>query len=424
MTVDLLSRREFLAAAAAAIPLSAAQGNTIDVDKVRARYHEAEHLLRALVVRLPFCDKPVLATTPGASSWGAALWAETSMLEGLLFARYDPEVALGTHEIFFNTQRPDGLMPAVILAKVPDWLSDHFEFGQIQQMVPIARTAWELSRRLKDEAFLARAYQSCSRFEDWITAHRNTRGTGMVEMFCEFDMGLDNGQPTVEGIHGWCPNHNAANVVRTQGFPLLAPDLSALVYGGRLALSEMAEALGKHQESQRWAQQAEDLRALIVKYCFDREDQFFYDVDTDGKFRKFRGTQLFPLCQEHVLTKEQFRPVWNRYLHNPKEYWVRYPFPSYSIADPHYKPEANAWTGATFLNITIRTLLWMPHYLTPQENQDYMRRWVSGMSNWNSWPTIIDPMTGRGFPGDVWAGLNTVYLTFIEFVDQLGILKA
>jgi hypothetical protein len=65
----------------------------------------------------------------------------------------------------------------------------------------------------------------------------------------------------------------------------------------------------------------------------------------------------------------------------------------------------------------------MPHYLSPEDCQDYMRRWVSGMSNWNNWPSIIDPMSGKGFPGDEWDGLNTVYLTFIEFVDQLGILK-
>lgn len=183
----------------------------------------------------------------------------------------------------------------------------------------------------------------------------------MVEMFCEYDLGLDY-SPRVHsfGIPGSCPNHDAINAVRTQGFPVLAPDLSAMAYGGRVALSKMVEALGKHQESQRWAEQAENLRNLIFKYCYDPQDQFFYDVDTNGNFRKFRETQLFLLCQEHVLTKDQFHIVWDRYLHDSKQYWLNYAFPSYSKADSHFRPRAGAWTGATFLNITLRTLLWMP----------------------------------------------------------------
>ena len=423
MTHQDLSRREFLIAAAATLPLSVEENAPIDLTQCRAQYQEAKRLLRRLVVKLPFGTKPVLASTPANSLFGYAMWAETSMLEGLLYAGDDPQVALGTHEIFFNTQRTDGLMPAVIFDKVPDFLNGHLEFGQIQQMVPIARTAWKLSQHLTDEAFLVRAYASCSRFENWITAHRNTRGTGMVEMFCEYDLGLDY-SPRVHGlgIPGSCPNHDATNAVRTHGFPVLAPDLSAMAYGGRVALSKMAEALGRHQESQRWAEQADTLRNLIFKYCYDPQDQFFYDVDTHGRFRKFRETQLFLLCQEHVLTKDQFHIIWDRYLHDPKQYWLNYAFPSYSKADSHFRPRAGAWTGATFLNITLRTLLWMPYYLSRDEWHGYMRRWVSGMSRWSRWPSIVDPTTGNGFKGDIWDGQATVYLTFTEFVDRLEIL--
>jgi hypothetical protein len=191
MTHQDLSRRAFLIAAAATVPFNVEENPPIDLTQCRAQYQEAKRLLRGLVAKLSFGTKPVLASTPANSLFGYAMWAETSMLEGLLYASDDPQVALGTHEIFCNSQRADGLMPAVIFDKVPDFLKGHLEFGQIQQMVPIARTAWELSQRLKDEAFLVRAYASCSRFENWITAHRNTRGTGMVEMFCEYDLGLD-----------------------------------------------------------------------------------------------------------------------------------------------------------------------------------------------------------------------------------------
>ena len=122
MTHQDLSRREFLIAAAATLPLSVEENAPIDLTQCRAQYQEAKRLLRGLVVKLSFGTKPVLASTPANSLFGYAMWAETSMLEGLLYASDDPQVALGTHEIFFNSQRADGLMPAVIFDKVPDFL--------------------------------------------------------------------------------------------------------------------------------------------------------------------------------------------------------------------------------------------------------------------------------------------------------------
>jgi hypothetical protein len=57
MTVSSLSRRQFpVGATAVAILLRATQDAILDIDKVRARYHEAEQRLRALVVRLPCGD--------------------------------------------------------------------------------------------------------------------------------------------------------------------------------------------------------------------------------------------------------------------------------------------------------------------------------------------------------------------------------
>jgi len=56
------------------------------------------------------------------------MYAEISALESLLYAKHDPEVALATHEAFFNRQREDGLIPSVSMADptfdpkpVSDW---------------------------------------------------------------------------------------------------------------------------------------------------------------------------------------------------------------------------------------------------------------------------------------------------------------
>ena len=59
-------------------------------------------------------------------------------------------------------------------------------FGQIQMVVPIAATAWELARSTGDDELLNTAYRACSAWDAWLIGHRNTRGTGLIEGFCTY----------------------------------------------------------------------------------------------------------------------------------------------------------------------------------------------------------------------------------------------
>ena len=387
---------------------------------MHVRYQEALLRLRGLVHVMPqLVGRPVLISGKMDYS-GPVLWAENTLLEAYLYARHDPEVALNTHDLYLATQRPDGLMPSVLSDGSTSFLPHKNHFGQIQQNVPFARTSWMLAKKLGNEAFLARAYDGAARFDGWITRNRNTRGTGLVEMFCEFDMGLDFSARVYGFTSRACPGDDAGNALVQNGWPLLAPDLSAVTYGARVALGEMAEALGRPAEALEWRERAEQLKELIYRHCFDPEDEFFYDRDTAGQLRKYREMQLLPLCQEHVLSSELFDRIWRRYLHNPSEYWLEYPFPSYSAASPHFDPKANSWTGATFLNTTVRTHLWMPHYLPLAAYRDYMERWVRQMTDWDHWSTIVHPRTGRSFGQDEFPDLNTSFLVYTSFVEALG----
>ena len=66
--------------------------------------------------------------------------------------------------------------------------------------------------------------------------------------------------------------------------PRLCPDLSATVFGARIALGQMVKALGKQAESDRWVEDAERIRKLILEKLWCEEDSSFYDVAPDGTF--------------------------------------------------------------------------------------------------------------------------------------------
>ena len=417
-----LSRREAVTGAFATAATLAFQAvSAAPTATVGERRAEAEKTLRSMVQKRAFYSRPIL--TSCGEDWGWT-WLEISALESLLYARYDPDVALATHELFFDHQREDGLIPAVFNDK-GRFQEGYVRYGQIQQCVPIARTSYELAKITSNEAFLQKAYAACERFDDWMVSCRQTRKTPVFEMFCEFDMGQDNSpRCSGNGIPRSCPDNDARNFVETAGFPLLAPDISAVVYGNRTALAKMAEDLGRSSEAAEWKEKALALRQAIIDTCYDPEDEFFYDVDTEGNFRKFRSTQIFSVCQEHVPTQAMFEKLYHRYLRNPHEFWTPIPFPSMSIADPHYdwKAMTNNWGGGCWSLLMLRTLLWMDEYGKAKDHEHLMKTWVNINLTWDHFHTKCNPWYGHPHTGWDFVGreLSTSPICFIEFAKRIG----
>ena len=73
--------------------------------------------------------------------------------------------------------------------------------------------------------------------------YRNTRGTGLCEGFCTYDTGHDN-SPRWKGMPNRCTDNDSRLCPAAPGLPRLCPDLSATVFGGRVALAKMARILG------------------------------------------------------------------------------------------------------------------------------------------------------------------------------------
>ena len=246
-------------------------------------------------------------------------------------------------------------------------------------VVPIAATAWELAQLIRDEAFLHRAYLACTRWDDWLARHRDTRGTGLCELLCEYDTGHDN-SPRVHGLPKECPNSDSRLCPPGHKLPWLAPDLSATVYGGRIALAAMAEALGKSSEALRWRERAEQTRLAILKHCFDPEDEFFYDVDCEGNFVRLRGDVITRVLSEHVVDQPLFERIYARHMHNPDSFWTPFPLPSVAIDDPRFVrqlPE-NSWGGASQALTALRAPRWFLHYGKKADLDHLMRRWIKG----------------------------------------------
>ena len=378
----------------------------MNTDAIQAKYHEALTGLAQNTKSVFGYEHPVLIE--GGVYDG--IWLECGPLEGLVYGRYAPEVAKANHLVFFHHQRADGQLPC--------WVRfDRVGYAQIQMVVPIAATALETADLTQDESFLALAYESCSRWDQWLSRHRDTRGTGLCEAFCEYDTGHDN-SPRFKGLPKKCPDDDAAQCPAAGKLPYLAPDLSATVYGGRRALAAMAQRLGKSAEADMWSEKAETLRARIIEYCFDPEDECFYDVDAAGEFVKIRGDALTRVLCEHVPDQALFERIYERHIKSPDGFWPPYPLPSIAVSDPTFVRELskNSWGGASQALTALRAPRWFEYYGKQSDLQYLMQRWIEAILAAPDFMQQLDPWTGEFSTSE---GYSPAMCVFIDFVDRL-----
>jgi hypothetical protein len=393
----------------------------------KSTWDAALAILAGNIRTVPGYNRPLLFE--GSTYQG--VWQECGPHEGLVYAtlaKYVPagqasvtplEAARNNHMAFFDLQRPDGQLPASVK-------TTETGFGQIQMVVPIAATAWELAQLNGDEQFLATAYHACSRWDAWLRQYRDTRKTGLVEGFCTYDTGHDN-SPRWSGIPNRCPDADARKAPQIASMPRLCPDLSASVYGGRIALAAMAKALGKMDEASRWLSDAERIRQLILDKLYCAEDAAFYDLDAQGNFVRVRSDVISRVLGEHVLDLAQardrtiFEAVWSRQLHNPKAFWAPFPFSSIALDDPTFvRPiPRNSWGGASQALTALRAPRWMAHYGKQTELEHLMRQWCVAILRHSEFRQQVDPLTGEFTQPDP-GGYSPAALVFLSFANALG----
>jgi len=348
-------------------------------------YNRALEVLAANVQVLPHFPGPVLIE--GAEY--AGIWQECGPHESLVYRLFRPDVARNTHMTFFALQNEDGQLPA-------NNKRSETGFGQIQMVVPIAATAWELAHATGDSELLETAYSACSRWDAWLMRYRNTRGTGLVEGFCTYDTGMDN-SPRWAGMPRQCPDKDARKCAPVPTLPRLCPDLSATTYGARIALAAMARALGKNSDAGHWLDRAEALRKLILEKLYVPDDAAFYDLDAQNNFVKINCDILSRICGEHVVDQPLFDTLWARQLGNPHAFWSPYPMPSSALNDPTFvRPiPRNSWGGPSQALTALRAGRWFDHYNRSAEFAHMMQQWCDAILRDPTFRQQLDPLTGE-----------------------------
>ncbi len=340
------------------------------------------------------------------------IWLECGPHESLTIAKKYPDVAMMSHRIFYIHQKEDGQFPSSIGA-------ERIGYRQIQQVVPIACTALELAKMTGNEAFLAESFEACSRWEAWLTCYRDPRKLDLIEAWCEFDTGHDN-SPRFAGVPRFCPD--GAGQIPEGVIPRLAPDLSANLYSSRLALSEMAEHLGKHDAAENFRAAAERTRINVEKFCYDPERNFYYDRFHDGSFCHVTGDAGLRVLGEHLPSLERGKTIFREHILNEKAFWTPYPMPSIAANDPEFIHPAteNCWGGACQALLALRTLRYFEYYGFSEELKHLMLRWLEALDRCDKFMQQMDPFTGEFSTTETYTPAMCVAIEFIRKLESMG----
>jgi hypothetical protein len=282
-------------------------------------------------------------------SWGheGQVFHESIVMQAYGFM--DAGSAEDSQRVFMDRQRPDGY----IAYRVGPYVTKTFPLeGEDSSSAPFFNwTNWELYRISHDRQFLQQAYDSGSKFADFILKTRNKDGDGFLEW---------GGNAMLE-----CVRDELDVIWSLFGGGDASPkkvkslDLTVMMVKETRSLAAMAQELGRPQDAARWEREADRMAELVRTRMWDPETGFFYNLARDtGTFTTRDGLSMkrkeiigFLPLWAGIATREQAARL-RQELTNPESFGRRFGAPTLAANDSYYDPYVTKccqWNGAVWL---------------------------------------------------------------------------
>jgi alpha,alpha-trehalase len=132
---------------------------------------------------------------------------------------------------------------------------------------------------------------------------------------------------------------------------VVATDLNTFIYLEYKAMSLLAKIFGKKKDTKYFQKRAEEIKANLNKYLWDKKDQIYYNLftNTGEHIKRVSYSSFIPLWGK-IASPEKGKAVINKYLISPKFMWSKYGIRTLAKNDPDYnnaniiKPYSN-WQG-------------------------------------------------------------------------------
>ena len=321
-------------------------------------------------------------------------WAWDSWKHAAAAAHFAPDLAKDQVRAMFDYQDVHGMIPDVVFM-------DKGGNNWRNTKPPLAGWAVrEIYRATGDTAFLAEMYDRLVAYHRWWYAARDHDHDGLCEYgstdgsraAAAWESGMDN---AVRYDQARMLENSGGNWSTDQD----SVDLNAYLYDEKLALAEIAGALGKMADQKSWLGEAATLKARMQSAFYDTKAGYFFDrsLTTGQPIRVFGPEGWLPLWAG-VATPAQAQAV-RTVMMDPHRFNTRLPFPTLSADHPQFSPIYGYWRGPVWLDQAQFGVEALRRYGFAAEADLMTRKLIlnaEGLTGDGPVYENYDPLTGRG----------------------------
>jgi len=351
-----------------------------------------------------------------------------------LFAMQADDGYVG-HMLFWNRVRPAKWVDIFQSRPGRNLFRPHM--SALIQPPMVAQTVQRIHTGTGDMAFLAEMVPKLKRYFDWLAAHRDLDGDGLISIITTFESGMD-WKPAFDQVVGFPRGvanrrlfwrvvaNDARNFVHRYDIETLARKRYFLVkevgfntiYAQNLAaLGDLCDELGD-DDAQRFRDLADRVTASMVEQMYDEDAQAFLDIDAGRGERipVFTPTIFFPLVirnlPEHITDA-----LIDRHLAPGTAFDTPFPIPSVATTDPSFNPHESEylWRGPTwiFYNWFVYQCLFYRGY---REEASRLEDTMRSLIQQSGFREYYNPFSGKGLGAEnfTWSGLVVDMLNLTE----------
>jgi putative isomerase len=257
------------------------------------------------------------------------VWHWDQFFHAIAYRHIDTRLAEDQIRIVLDHQRPDGMLPDAV----------HDEGTVTHLMLPVdadvtkpplaAWTVLKLYQKSGHLDFLEEVYEALVRWHNW-WMKSSSNEVGLAEYRHPFSSGLDD------------------SPLWDEGMPVVSPDLNTYICIQQESLARIADLIGLSHEAIEFREGADWLAHLMLKHLWSEQDGLFWAMHDGQPVRVVTPFSLLPLWTGRLPPGVNERLL--QHLTNPTEFWLDWPIPTVSKADPKFDP-MQMWRGPTWANI-------------------------------------------------------------------------
>jgi neutral trehalase len=269
--------------------------------------------------------------------WGYGGQVFHESLVMLAYALMDPAGAMNSQRVYMERQRNDGY----INYRTGPYLNEQIiHNGEYTSSAPwFNYINYEIYKITGDKKFISDAYKSGKKFYNWYTSRRDSNNNGLASWGGHAELeSVRDARVAVWDKVGWASNFEG-------------PDVNSMLVMEEKSLAAMAGILGLKNDAIDWERKSLERSALINKYLWDDETEFYYNVNKNDQSFTFKN-------KDDLKIKELigFLPMWAgaadsehvekliKSLTNKDEFWRKFGVPTLSAKDDYYNP-IGYWNG-------------------------------------------------------------------------------